>query len=477
MKLGNLKNPIMASWLREQGCRLDAPPFLSGVIEARKLLERLPVRKEPLASLTKGYNGGIYNGPMFRRNYVTDPEHGVPFLTGSGILLADLSMLPLLSKKDAMSARLSYLQIREGMTLISCSGAIGRMAYTRPEMDGIWSSQDLIKVVPNFDRILPGYLYAFLSSKFGIPLVVGGTYGAVIQHIEPYHIADLPVPRLGEEFETRAHVLIEQAAHLLNTYQTSIIRATENVFEHNGIHNITLIDWLRDSSDLGFCIRRSDLEILRAWNYSRRADRIKQEIMSRHWSFLGDLVDAEWLKWRMMFKRIDADPEFGIEVITQRPLFRLFPEGRWISRSYLLSHSPRYVVPDQTILIAKQGTLGEDELYCRCEFITGKRMLERAYSDHCMRVVVREGSIDPGYLFAFLRSHAGFRLLRSLSEGSKQQDLHWRTVPTLPIPRCGEAVEAKVGDEVRAAYRARNDAVDLILDAQLVVESAIEEAA
>ena len=62
MKIVNLKNPVMASWLREQGFRLDAPPFLSGAVEARKLLERLPVKKEPLASLTNGYNGGIYNG-------------------------------------------------------------------------------------------------------------------------------------------------------------------------------------------------------------------------------------------------------------------------------------------------------------------------------------------------------------------------------------------------------------------------------
>ena len=48
MKLVNLKNPVMASWLREQGFRLDAPPFLSGAIEARKLLEQLPVRKSLL---------------------------------------------------------------------------------------------------------------------------------------------------------------------------------------------------------------------------------------------------------------------------------------------------------------------------------------------------------------------------------------------------------------------------------------------
>ena len=67
--------------------------------------------------------------------------------------------------------------------------------------------------------------------------------------------------------------------------------------------------------------------------------------------------------------------------------------------------------------------------------------------------------------------------LRGLSEGSKQQDLHWRTVPTLPIPRCGKADEAKIGNAVRAAYEARNYAVELILEAQQLIESAIEEAA
>ena len=56
MKIVNLKNPVMASWLREQGFRLDAPPFLSGAIEARKLLEQFPVKKEPLALAdSRGY--------------------------------------------------------------------------------------------------------------------------------------------------------------------------------------------------------------------------------------------------------------------------------------------------------------------------------------------------------------------------------------------------------------------------------------
>jgi len=214
MKLVNLKNPVMASWLREQGFRLDAPPFLSGAIEARKLLEQLPVKKEPLASLTTGHNGGIFNGPKFARTYVDDPDHGVPFVGSSDMLQADLSRLPLLRKKDAYSPALSYLKLEEGMTLISCSGTIGWMVYVRSDMAGMWSSQHVMKVVPNPNRILPGYLYAFLSSKFGQPLVVGGTYGAIIQHIEPHHIANLPVPRIDAKVETQIHEVVQEAAEL-----------------------------------------------------------------------------------------------------------------------------------------------------------------------------------------------------------------------------------------------------------------------
>src|SRR5690606_17598893 len=66
-------------------------------------------------------------------------------------------------------------------------------------------------VSPDPDLIKPGYLYAYLCSRFGVPLIISGTYGAIIQHIEPQHIADLPVPRLGA-VEDQAHELIQRAA-------------------------------------------------------------------------------------------------------------------------------------------------------------------------------------------------------------------------------------------------------------------------
>ena len=107
---------------------MDASPYLSGAYEARKLLERLPGTL-PLRELTTGHDGGIFNGPQFSRLYTNDPEYGVPFLGSTDMLEADFTNLPLLHKKVAK--QLAYLEVKPGMTMITCSGTIGRTAYVR----------------------------------------------------------------------------------------------------------------------------------------------------------------------------------------------------------------------------------------------------------------------------------------------------------------------------------------------------------
>jgi type I restriction enzyme, S subunit len=220
---------VPSAWIDREGRRLDCGPYLSGAIEAKLLLEKLPVSKEPLHRLTAGHEGGIYNGPHFERSYVSSPEFGVPFLGSSSMLWADLSRIELLSRRDALSARLRFLQLRPGMTLISCSGTIGRMVYTRPDMDGFWSSQHIMKIVPDASRISPGYLYAFLASRYGVPMIVGGTYGAIIQHIEPEHLWNLPIPMPPDPVQERVNLLVEKAAQLRADASARLARAVNDI--------------------------------------------------------------------------------------------------------------------------------------------------------------------------------------------------------------------------------------------------------
>lgn len=463
---------IPSTWIEKQRHRLDCGPYMSGGMEARELLRKLPVKKDHLQDLTGGISG-IVNAGRINRVWVDDPAQGFPFLSSTDILQADFSCISHIAKSVARQN--AQLLIKERWILITRSGTIGRMTYSRADMNGMACTEDVLRIIPDENAIKPGYIYSYLSSKFGLPIVISGTYGSIITHLEPHHIADLPVPRLGE-VEDKTHDLVQRAADNLFEHQRLLDEATRQVFVSCGIEDQSRYKWLNDNSDQGFCVSSKEMNgIFRALNHSRRADQIKRSIKSIKHNELGELIDLEWLRWRVMFKRILAEPEFGIEVITQRPLFDLVPEGKWISRGYLLNLSTKYIVPDETILIAKQGTLGEHELYCRCEFITGDRALARAYSDHCMRIVVKDKTIHPGYLFAYLRSEAAFRLLRSLSEGSKQQDLHWRTVPSLLVPRNNSEVETEIGENIRKAYLLRNRAVDMFEKARTLVERAIEE--
>lgn len=158
MKVTKLDLPVMSSWMESNGRRLDSSPYLSGAFEAKVILEKLSAKKQALHEVTKGGLKGIFNGPRFSRNYVEDPEYGLPFLGSTDILAADLSNLPLLSKKQVASH--PELLIYEGWTLITCSGTIGRMVYSRSDMTGMAGSQHFMRVVPDPDKILPGYLYA-----------------------------------------------------------------------------------------------------------------------------------------------------------------------------------------------------------------------------------------------------------------------------------------------------------------------------
>src|SRR5690606_27174178 len=200
---------VPSSWIEKQARRLDCGPYMSGAMEARELLRQLSARKDHLQELTDGGISGIINAGRITRLWVDDDQHGFPFLSSTDILQADLSNISHIAKSVARQN--SQLLIKDRWTLITRSGTIGRMAYSRADMNGMACTEDVLRVIPDEEKVKPGYIYAYLCTKFGVPLVISGTYGSIITHLEPHHIADLPVPRLGA-VEDQAHKLIQQAA-------------------------------------------------------------------------------------------------------------------------------------------------------------------------------------------------------------------------------------------------------------------------
>ena len=468
MKLTNFDFPVMSSWFRFKGARLDSKPYLSGALEAGVQLEKLRVKKQPLHEVTTG----IYHAGREGRKYVDNPEYGVPFLGSTDILASDLSSLPFLSKKQVEANPLFVLQ--EEWTLVTRSGTVGRMAFVRSDMAGMACSEHVMRVVPDPDKILPGYLYAYLSSKFGVPQVVEGTYGAIIQHIEPHHIADLPVPIAPKDIQEKVHDLIKEMALLRTESAKEYQQATTTLFNAIGIVDPARYTWLSDKRRKSFSVKHLSSGTLRALNYDPSYIELCSNLQKHRYDKLGELCDPRHFKSGIIFKRIDAEPTFSVKLIGQREAAQVRPEGRWISQKSI--EGLGLIVPQGTTILAAHGTLGETELYCRSTYVT-KRTSEYAFSGDFVRCLPIESRILPGYLFAFLRSETAFRILRCISIGGKQQAPHPELLWNIPVPRLSTEQEQEIHTLVESGSRKFDRSLQFEEDAWNIIENWIEEGA
>lgn len=445
---------IRSSWMKGYGYRLDTQPYVGGALQTKIFLEELPLRKDPLHTLTKGHDGGIYNGPQFSRNFVEDPKNGVPFLTGSSMQLADISNIRLLSRKDALGTKLRHLRLEQGMTLISCSGSIGKMAYVRPEMVGVWSSQDALKVVPDQAKIPSGYIYAFLSSKFGVPLVTSGTYGAIIQHLEPEHIADIDVPRLDPAKEQEIHELVEEAARL---------RSEANRAKKEGVNLLFAITELPLSDEHGLSGAAPCSHISSA----RLESRLDARFHSKHhveacllvenskfgFQTLGSLADT--IIEPLRFKRIPVDEsDYSVGLYGSAGILAAAPKpSYWI-------HPPRnlhaYQIQENALLIPRSGSLNG---------IIGTPVL--AIGDVVGSVVtedaIRVNFIDAktlGYAFIALHNWIGITQLKSRTFGSAIPHLDVDQIGKVVLPCCLDSDFERIGMLGYSVKKLRDRAVE-----------------
>ncbi|RKS78829.1 hypothetical protein BZB76_0263 [Actinomadura pelletieri DSM 43383] len=467
MKLAEPDNPVRFSWLTDQGHRLSPGPYVSDGYAARMLLKNFP-RTQTLAEVT---SGRIFRPGIFKRDWTTHPEFGVPYLSSADIFQADLSSLAMITRKSFR--KIPKLALEPGWTLITCAGmTAGRVTYARSDMDGFACSQHVIRAVPDVDVIPAGYLYTFLSSSYGSPMIKSAVYGTSVKHIEPAHLTDLPIPRLDEETEQRIDDLFQGAMTRRSRFQAGITESTRDFFESAGLSELVNFRWHDLARDTGFVVAPVESASLRSLNFSPRAQRLIGILGSVPNRTLGEICRDGSLRTGARFKRVDATPDNGVRLIGQRQAFWMRPEGRWVNPAL----SPADVTQkDETILIAAHGTLGDTEVYSRSVFVTGN-WVQHAYSQDFVRVVSSDADFSGAFLFAFLRSEVAFRILRSMSVGGKQQEYHPKLLRGLPVPECSATDRERIAETVRQAYRWRDEADALEDEAQSLLTGAMAKA-
>ena len=96
------------------------------------------------------------------------------------------------------------LELSENMTLITCSGTIGKIALVPRHWENWAASQHIIRVVPT-NKDIAGYICVFLATDYGHELITRFTYGSVVDEIDNRHVSKIPFPLL-KNADTQAKI-------------------------------------------------------------------------------------------------------------------------------------------------------------------------------------------------------------------------------------------------------------------------------
>ena len=158
-----------------------------------KIMTEIAKTKYPIATLGDGQvSNAVILPSRFKRTYVKDRSHGIPFLGSKDILHHDHPDVKYLSLRRHKK-RITQLFLQENMVLVTCSGTIGNVVLCPRYYDNWSASQHIIRIIPS-KQINAGYLYAYLASDYGRELIKRHSHGSVVDEVTDKQIASIPMP-------------------------------------------------------------------------------------------------------------------------------------------------------------------------------------------------------------------------------------------------------------------------------------------
>lgn len=459
MKFSNISfNEITSS------LRFDGSYHLSeGVLYTNKIQK---MNFEYLGDLTSE----IFTAGRTKRIY-TSKEFGYPYLSNS-----DVSRNNPFDSCNNSSKKYGFDEnsvLKEGMIVTGRVGAIGQTSYISSEFEKnkAMGSDNIIRIVTK-NKNISGYVYAFLASKFGKTFFNKLAAGGVQPYISEDMIKDIPVPLLPETKQQQIHQLIVEASALRVEANKLLKKSEEYLYDLLNLTELTNEDYEyfgnhvegREISTYNISIKEINPDSINAFNYSRKIKSIINNIKSKSYLNLIDCLSENGYFSTGSFKRLEVNSDNGIKLINQSDIFNSKKVGKNLSKRAVGNVK---LVEYGEVLIAGVGTLGEGETFCRTIF-ANEELENQLVSGEFIRLKTND-SVPSGYLYCWLASDYGFRLIRSTQSGTKL----CRPIPNLlkeiPIPIVKKDEMLKIDEEIKVAYSnfnlariKENQAIDLI---------------
>ena len=447
-----------------RGKRLEASVF---DVEAKQAYMLLTHGKYPAVNLISK-NGPVekaYYGGRLKRHYVDETEPGAVGFLGSSEMLD--------CKPEPVKFMLNYVKtadvrVKQGVVLISRSGTIGNVTYVGNTLSKFFVSEHAIRIEC---KDFPGYVYAFLKTKIGKLIVCSTQYGAVIQEIEPEHLATVPIPDAPTMLKKKIHDLIVRSYELRDESNDLIDQATALLIGELKLPDIDAFDvglYKKAAPVDTFSVRLSEMSgRLDASYHVPIVDAIIEHLKryAEEVTTVGDPRISREVILPGRFKRVYVDEGYGRVFIGGKQLYELDPTNKkYLSNVHHGDRISRQLeLHENMTLITCSGTIGKVAL-------VGKHWENWTANQHIIRILPASEDIA-GYLNIFLASDYGKVLITRFTYGSVVDEIDDNHVRQIAIPLLkNHTVQKKINDLALEANEKRYQAYLLEQEALQIMD-------
>jgi hypothetical protein len=381
------------------------------------------------------------------KQVLVSPEHGVPYLNTSQVF--DLRPKPRKWLAMGKTTKAEERLVKEGTILVMASATVGRAIVATEVHENSIVSHHFMRVSPVHEK-LAGWVYAFLRSPQGLSMMKGAQYASIIRHIEPHHLATLPVPEVSDEvaedFRKRVAEIVscrDKAARLRDSAEKAFSDAVGFVGEVG--------------KEYGFTVRLSAIaggrRRLEGAYYTPHVQAIMRRF--KKWERLGDITERVW--WGNRFKRYYGDN--GIPYLSADDVFTANP---YASTKILVDandgHEDFFVERGWLIMACSGQIYGLNG----ATTIATEWHENTFFSHDMIRIQPKDGARAGYLLTALTHPVLGRPLLIREAYGMSIPHLDPGDVAAFPVVRLGAEAENKIADlaEEAASKQARAEVLE-----------------
>lgn len=450
-----------------RGKRLEASVFDVEAKQARSLIAKSKYPQSFIGGAT-GMASSYVCG-RFKRIWVEKSD--LPIYQPSSIV--DIKPTPDGYISAKTKTNIDALRVKENQILMTCSGTIGKVSFVSRTLANKIFSHDLLRI----DCRKPdeaGYVYAFLKSRVGNKILLTNSYGAVITHIEPEHLATVPIPNAPEALKQRINDLIVRSYELRDESNDLIDQATALLVNELKLPDIGAFDvgfYKKTAPVDTFNVKLSEMsERLDASYHVPIADAITEHLQ-KYAEEVTTIADKRISKEVILpgrFKRVYVDKGYGRVFIGGKQIYELDPTNKkYLSNVHHGDRiSKQLELHENMTLITCSGTIGKVAL-------VGKHWENWTANQHIIRIVPANKDIA-GYLNIFLASDYGFQLITRFTYGSVVDEIDDNHVRAVPVPILkNRSVQQEINKLALEANQKRYEAYTLEQEALRIMDAEV----